>query len=132
MAVIVQGRIVYLSEALPDPQGHNPKSNRPYVVITPNESIKRDGFVEVVSISSSFDYPLADDLVELPFGKGCHTKLTSPSVAVCSWRACIADTLVSATRGFVTPRILKQILNTVEQCGGRLVRNDRPPPTPPS
>ena len=129
MAAIFQGKIVFLSEALPDPQGHNPKPNRPYLIVTPTTEIKSDGYVEVVAVSHSFDYPLTEDLVELPFGRGCHTKLSSPSVAVCSWRASIAFGIIRSTGGFVSPKVLASILPAIERCGNNLVRDDRPSKT---
>jgi len=129
VAPILQGKIVFLSEALPDPQGHNPKPNRPYLVITPTPAIKSDGYIEIVAISSSYGYPLADDLVELPFGKGCHTKLSLPSVAVCSWRACIAYAMICSTGGFASQKVLAPILRAIERSGSELIRDDRPPAT---
>lgn len=127
MASVEQGRIVYLSEAMPDPQGRNPKPNRPFLIITPTALIDPAGFVEIVAISTTFDYPLPDFQIELPYGRGCLTKLSSPSVAVCNWRACISFSLVGSTGGYVKPAVIKQVLERIHSLATDLVRDDRPP-----
>jgi len=127
VARIDQGRIVFLSEGIPDPQGRNPKPNRPFLVLTPSDQVDQTGFVEVVSISSTFTYPLSDDLVILPYGRGCITRLSSPSVAVCGWRACISVNLIAKTGGHVGPAIMEQIVAKACAAGVTLVRDDRPP-----
>lgn len=54
---------------------------RPVLVITVDGST-----AIVVCISTSFDPDaLTADEIELPYGNGCKTGLTKPSVAVCKW-----------------------------------------------
>lgn len=84
MASLTQGRIVHVE--MLDPQGRNPKS-RPAVVITATRDIHAEGEVTLVAISSRLDAAAPEHQVELPWHAQGHTptKLTKPSVAVCTW-----------------------------------------------
>ena len=64
MAAIIQGRIVYPVDPVPDPQGRNPKSGRPFVVISDLQSIRTGGVLRLVGISR--DVYGKDEEVELP------------------------------------------------------------------
>src|SRR5439155_1295729 len=67
-------------------QGRNLKA-RPAVVITATRDIHPEGEVTLVAISGRRDAAPPESHVELPWHAQGHTptKLTKPSVAVCTW-----------------------------------------------
>ena len=113
MSTLCQGRIVHALDAICDPQGRNPKENRPFVVVSTPEEIDRDDDLHLVAISSR--PPTSDDDVPLPWAAGgrCMTGLSMPSVAVCSWTERVPQDRVTVGRGFVRPSELEQILRNV-------------------
>jgi len=82
--MLQQGRIIWAN--VPRPDG-SPGKPRTAVIITATEEIKdTDPFV-VVAITSTFQEPLRDAEVRLPFhpqGAG-RIGLKRPTVAVCDW-----------------------------------------------
>jgi hypothetical protein len=104
---------------LPDPQGRNPKK-RPYIVITADiDPVKP---INIVALTSTFDFPLPDDHVEIPYGRGCHTKLTRPGAAICSWHYRIPFDWITEGKGFVDGRRIDAITEKVLQCAPQPVR----------
>lgn len=108
MPSIIQGRIVYPIDPIPDPQGKNPKPNRPFVVISTPDEIKSGASLTVIGISSTVRND--SDEVELPYGPICRTGLHRRSVAICSWKKSVEQSRVEVGRGFVRPVQLKEIL----------------------
>lgn len=84
MPTLDRGRIVHVET--PDPQGRNSKK-RPAVVLTASADIERDGEVDLVAISGTATAAPREVQVNLPWQSqgNCSTKLTKPSVAVCTW-----------------------------------------------
>jgi mRNA-degrading endonuclease toxin of MazEF toxin-antitoxin module len=121
-----QGRIVRV-EVL-DPQDRNPKC-RPAVIITPTEEIRPDGDVVLVAITGSIHAAPPEMQVALPWQKQGHTgtRLTKPSVAVCSWLFVRPVSSIRSYGGIVPDRQLLEILEKI-----RSVAPPQPPETPPA
>lgn len=117
MPNLFQGRIVYVAEAVPDPQGQNPKANRPFVVISPPAEIAAGGNVELVAISHSVQNMDAATDVLLDHGPNCMT-FDTPSVAVCKWRVEMDDSRFSISTRLVKPLKLRAILEIVDRLKG--------------
>ncbi len=111
MPPITQGRIVYPVDPIPDPQGRNPKSGRPFVVVSDPQSISTGGAVRLVGISRDV-YGKAEE-VELPWGPSCLTHLRQKSAAICSWVVEVPQDKVAVSKGIVPPVPLKQILKRI-------------------
>jgi hypothetical protein len=105
---LVQGRIVYPVDPVPDPQGKNPKANRPFVVISTRREIENGAELRLVGISR--DVYGKDDEVELPWGPMCHTQLRQKSAAICSWIVSVRQDRIEASKGIVPPVQLRAIL----------------------
>jgi hypothetical protein len=72
---IVRGRIIYPKIAIPDPQGKNPKTGRPFVVISRDEDIKNLDHVQAIGITGELKESPPDHYVELPWGPTAKTGL---------------------------------------------------------
>ncbi|MBY0522564.1 MAG: hypothetical protein K2R98_04175 [Gemmataceae bacterium] len=68
MPSLVQGRVVYPTVKVPDPQGNNPKEGRPFVVITGNEDIAKADRVVAIGITGELDESPSDHYVVLKHG----------------------------------------------------------------
>lgn len=114
---ILQGRIVYALDAIPDPQGWNPKPNRPFVVISSRDEIATHDAVRVVAISRNvFGEPFE---VLLPFGPYALTRLTEKSAAICTWVTLIRKDRLEVRKGFVPPAVVEQVLIKVAEFAGK-------------
>lgn len=116
-----RGRIVRV-EVL-DPQNRNPKC-RPAIIVTSTEEIRPEGDVVLVAITGSVNAAPADMQVALPWhAQGqAGTRLTKPSVAVCSWVFTSPVSKIQRYGGMVPDRLMLQILDRI---------NALPPPPPP-
>lgn len=112
---LIQGRIVFPIEPVPDPQRRNPKPNRPFVVVSSNETIKAGGPIDLIGITSE-NYPdQADNQVELTTGPQTRTKLKEPwSAALCTWRISLRPDQFRISEGFVIPKTMFQILKKLK------------------
>jgi hypothetical protein len=63
---LIQGRIVYCKVGVCDPQGNNPKPNRPFVVITHDDDIKAHERIQAVGITDELGLSLADHYHDVP------------------------------------------------------------------
>ena len=110
-----QGSIVW-AEML-DPSGANAKL-RPGVIITPTEAIVGDDPFVIVAVTSTFDEPIADWQVKLPWNRDKRkvgTKLNKPAVAHCKWLFRIRLSEIREFAGVVPLRALKEILSKVAE-----------------
>jgi mRNA-degrading endonuclease toxin of MazEF toxin-antitoxin module len=109
---LCRGRIVRV-EVL-DPQNRNPKS-RPAVIVTPTDEIRPDGDVILVAITGSVNAAPAEAQVALPWhAQGqAGTRLTKPSVAVCSWVFTSPVSKIQIYGGMVPDRQMLQILDKI-------------------
>lgn len=107
MLYLIPGRIVYPEDAIPDPQGKNPKEGRPFVVVSKKADIAAGRDLDIVGITSDIRGDF--DEVPLPFGYGSKTKLSWPSVALCRWTATVSQKRVHLG-GIVRPTDLRDIL----------------------
>jgi hypothetical protein len=83
---LIQGRIVYANLPVADPQGRNPKANRPFIVITKNDDIKGQRRVQCVAITDELHLSPTDHYYPLPDGPGRFKHGCSPeSAALCTW-----------------------------------------------
>ena len=107
-----QGSIV--RALIPDAQGRNPK-NRRTVLVTSTEEIASASLVVVAAITGTFDRPLSEKQIELPWTNLGHpvTGLTKPSVVVCDWLVKVPICDVRATGHRCPKSILEQILNQI-------------------
>ncbi len=110
MPDLCRGRIVRV-EVL-DPQNRNPKI-RPAVIVTPTDEIRPDGDIVLVAITGSVNAAPAEMQVALPWhAQGqVGTRLTKPSVAVCSWVFTSPVSKIQKYGGIVPDRQMLQILD---------------------
>ncbi len=123
MSTLCRGRIVW-AEAL-DPQGRNPKL-RPCVIVTATEEIAPGTPLVAVAITGTAGCAPPEDEVELPWHadrRQSRTGLTSPSVAVCSWRVTLTPEGVRSFGGVVPAGPMLRIL-------ARLAELETAGPTP--
>lgn len=104
---LIPGRIVYSIDAIPDPQGQNPKPGRKFVVVATKAEISSGDPLFVVAITSEING--GNDEVNLSWGPKCRSGLTMPSVALCSWTENIDPTRMDVSKHHVMPTELKQI-----------------------
>lgn len=125
MSNLCRGRIVRV-EVL-DPQNRNPKY-RPAVILSPTEEIRPDGEVVLVAITGSVNAAPAEIQVALPWhAQGqTATRLTKPSVAVCTWVFTSPVTKIQSSGGIVPDRQMLQILHKINAQGSTPL----PPETP--
>jgi mRNA-degrading endonuclease toxin of MazEF toxin-antitoxin module len=109
MPRLIPGRIAYPSIPIPDPQGQNPKKGRPVVVISTEPEIAAGGPVTVVGITTTFDKPLAPELVKLQWGYQSQSKLRSESVAHCRWVYTVPVSALESLGGIIQSRELAEI-----------------------
>ena len=102
-----------------DPQGRNPKV-RPLIVLTPNAELDSKQLIAVVAITSKFANPPLDDEIPLPFDPRttCLHTTAQACVAKCSWREEINIADVIETKGFVSRKLLAEILAKVIDLSG--------------
>ncbi len=110
MPLLIQGRIVYPKVAILDPQGRNPKPDRPFVVITRTDEIRDDGTVQAVGITTTLDQSPADHLVMLPYGPTARTGLKVKSAALCTWVIDIACDQLDFDQKHVSPVLVAEII----------------------
>lgn len=110
MADLCQGAIVWVK--IPDEHNRNEKL-RPAVVVTPTEELSTADEFVVVAITSRFDLPLTDNLVELPWHRDGHprTGLKRRCVAVCDWMSAIPRNSIEEIAGRVPGAQLNRILS---------------------
>lgn len=90
MPKIVQGRIVFAIDPIPDPYGKNAKPRRPFVVVSPPKEIESGGDLHLVAITHDV---FGDDVeVQLPYGRNCSTYLRDKCAAICSWDVRVPET----------------------------------------
>ncbi|SRR5579875_710363 len=124
MPNLCRGRIVRV-EVL-DPQNRNPKC-RPAVIITPTEEIRTEGDVVLVAITGNVNAAPPEMQVPLPWhAQGqAGTRLTKPSVAVCSWVFTSPVSKIQSYGGMIPDRQMLEILD-------KLNALTPPPPEAPS
>ena len=116
MASIVQGRIIYALDPIPDREGRNPKKNRPFVVLSTDDELKLGDDLFVVAISHTVVG--AAEEVELQWGRNSLTHLPTKSAAICDWTTTLTRSRVDVRKGFVRPVYLREILQKVALYSG--------------
>ena len=93
------GSIVWVSVS--PPRGE--RKLRPLVVITRDEEIVLDAKIVGVAITSTFEQPAPDRMVELPWSARGHpvTRLSRRSAAVCDWLVTFRPSDVTQIKGYV-------------------------------
>lgn len=124
MPDLCRGRIVRV-EVL-DPQNRNPKI-RPAIIVTTTKEIRPDGDIVLVAITGSVHAAPAEMQVALPWhAQGqTATRLTKPSVAICSWVFTSPVSKIQSYGGMVPDRQMLQILDKI-----RAIAPPPPPETP--
>jgi mRNA-degrading endonuclease toxin of MazEF toxin-antitoxin module len=123
--MLQQGRIVWAN--VPRPDG-SPGKPRTVVIITATEEINdTDPFV-VVAITSTFEEPLRDAAVRLPFHPqgGGRVGLKRPTIAVCDWLIELRQAQVLQEVGSLPSTVMIEI---VEKTRAHLHVIQRVPPT---
>jgi hypothetical protein len=110
---LVQGRIVYPKVPVPDPQGQNPKPNRPFVVISTNDDIAAGERIEAIGITGELDPSTPDLYVPLKYGPHAKTGLTKRCAAHCRWLITILPSDVAIGKGHVSAEYVEQIIEKV-------------------
>ena len=100
--------------ALVTPPRGEPKV-RPIIIVSRDADIAAESHVHAVAISTTFDLPLSEDLVELPWEQTgrCVTGLNRRSVAVCHWLVRISKDQIQAVKGITPAPALLRILERV-------------------
>ena len=114
MPPLVQGRIVYPKVPIPDPQGRNPKPNRPFVVITRTEGIATAGTVQAVGITDELGESPADHYVALPWGAHARTGLTKKCAALCTWLINVEPSKAEIGTGYISAKHVLAIVEKVK------------------
>ena len=111
MTTICEGRIIYTRPALPDPQGNNGKSERPWVIINTKKEIERGNDLIIVASTTLVPDPLLPEspFVLLPWGRHNRSGLSSPSVAHCGWIYYLDREDVSDFGGLIEAKVLDSI-----------------------
>ncbi len=115
MPSLVRGRVVYPKIVIPDPQGQNPKTGRPFVVISRNEDIAKGHRIQAVGITTELQGSPADHYVRLPHGPNAKTGLRRESAALCTWLIEIAPDSLQVERGYIHPDLVGEIVVKVLQ-----------------
>ena len=111
MPSLIQGRIVYARIPINDPQGRNPKSNRPFVVITNHDKIKARKTIRCVAITDELANTPIDHYVMLPDGPGRFKHgCSSGSGALCTWIEYIDKDDIDVGNGALVGKELYQIV----------------------
>jgi mRNA-degrading endonuclease toxin of MazEF toxin-antitoxin module len=99
---------------LSDQAGRNPKC-RPAVVVTPTNEIVPGENVVVVAATSTFNYPLPQNCVELPWQNRGHpvTGLNKRCVVVCDWLVEVDQSAIVGVSGIAPSGHLAAILAKV-------------------
>jgi len=95
------------------------RKTRPAIIVTPDESIRASGLIEVAGITSRLADPLPDDHVLLPWHAQGHprTGLKCKCAAVCTWISRIPVSDIHSVAGLVSGAILEEILTKVAGTG---------------
>jgi mRNA-degrading endonuclease toxin of MazEF toxin-antitoxin module len=112
---LVRDRGVDPKVAIPDPQGHNPKDGRPFVVISRDEDIKKGGSIQAVGITGELHASPADHYVVLPSGPTAKSGLKRKSAALCTWLIDISPDKLDVGKGYIHPDLVEQIVTKVVQ-----------------
>jgi hypothetical protein len=112
--VLEFGSITWIEIA--DPNGVNRKQ-RPVIVLTRNDEIRRNSDLHVVTISGTLPEPLTDEYVLLPWHRSGHprTGLKKPCAAVCSWLVVVPQSAVIEVTGITPAAKLNQIVDKVNE-----------------
>lgn len=110
MPLIVRGRIVYPTIAIPDPQGRNPKEGRPFVVISRDDECEKGERIRAVGITGELSQSPSDHYVLLPHGPTAKTGLRQKSAALCSWLIEISQDRVDVGAGYVRGSLVDEIV----------------------
>src|SRR5207244_11448350 len=93
-----------------DPQGRNPKVNRPFVVVTSDADLAAGcPRIQLIGITTALHESPADHYVVLPFGPHAKTRLKVPSGALCTWLIEVDRESVRISDGYVGPAHVQQI-----------------------
>jgi hypothetical protein len=113
--VLIQGRIAYARISIADPQGKNPKTNRPFVIITHFDDIKGAETVQGVAITSELAGSPDAHYYKLPTGPGRRKHgCSDDSAALCTWIENLnPDDLDMG--GFLEPRFVHAIVIKVRE-----------------
>ena len=109
MSTLIRGRIVFPIDAVPDPLGVNPKPNRPFVVLSTPDEIKRGDDLKLVGITKDVTNAPDRHFVRLPWGPHALTGLKVESVALCVWTVLVPQDRVTIGKCLVRPKELLEI-----------------------
>jgi hypothetical protein len=121
---LIQGRVIYPTIPIPDPQGRNPKSGRPFVVMTETSEINVDDYIQAVGISGELDAAPASETVFL--SADIKNRLQKDSVAVCTWRIEIHPSKFDFDYGFIRKDKLLEIIEKVAAANRAAFRVEEP------
>jgi PemK-like, MazF-like toxin of type II toxin-antitoxin system len=107
---IIRGRVIFPKVAVADPQGQNPKPDRPFIVISRDDEIKQGGSIQAIGITSDLQASPKEHYVSLPFGPNAKTGLRKQSAALCTWLIDVAQDKVEVGKGYVHPNIVNEIV----------------------
>lgn len=119
MPNLIRGRIVYSRVDLLDSEGRIDKSERKYIVVNSDKSIKNGDDLRLVPISGKcFE---GQECVPLSWsnpGIRSNGGLTKPCFAVCTWNpGRLEQQYAQVSEHFVTPKEMWQILEILNRLG---------------
>ena len=112
MPSLLQGRIVYCRKPVPDPQGRNPKPNRPFVVLTHNDDIKGQSRVQGAGITDELHLSPKDHYYPLSTGPGSVHKCTPGSAVLCTFLVSLDVADLDIGEGYLKA---KQVFDVIEK-----------------
>jgi hypothetical protein len=109
------GRIVYSVDPVFDPQGENPKADRPLVVVSTNKELSSGCDLKVVAVTTELTLSPEDDYIHLPSGPRSKSRLAAGSAALRTWRGTISQLKVIVTDRSVWPKQVWEILQKIDE-----------------
>jgi len=94
--------------------------------VSPNSKIVTDDFIVIIGITSTIDMAFREEYVDVPYGPGCVTGLKERSAAHCIWWVEMPKNLVEPQRGYLPPKYLANVLESIKSLGARVVRQRYP------
>jgi hypothetical protein len=112
---------ILLVENVPDPNGTNHKNRN--IVLVIEASSDEDEFIGVC-ITGTFNYPLKENMVKMPFSKTnackCHSGLVKDCVAMCDWLHYFSKKEIIEKTGFLRADYFKPIIAWLANNGFKL------------
>ncbi len=130
---LVQGRIVFCRKPIADPQGGNPKANRPFVVITHPDDIQGAQTIQGVAITDQLSLSPKEHYYPLPTGEGAKLHGCSRgSAALCTWIVSLSISDLDVSNGCLKLKYVYSIVEKVRELKPGVFQSRAPGESAPS